>query len=122
MTKFEDIKLIYNQFLNLSAEIKEMINEQDYDGANYKMQHSNKLINRIIAVKKTAVLDENEQQELNKIEKKIVEDNKNLIKKLIDEKTAVGDELKEINKKIKINSAYDISAEEQQGGLIDYSE
>lgn len=122
MTTFEDIKLIYNQFLNLSEEINLMIEQEDYDEANIKIQHRNKLINRIINVKKTVVLKDHEKEQIMQLEQKIVNDNKKLIKGLEENKDEIGKELKDINKKVRINSAYDIKSGNDQGKIVDYSE
>lgn len=122
MTTFEDIKLLYTQFLNLSKEINLFIENEDYDSANIDIQRRNKLISRIINVKKTVVLKEREKEEIIQLEQRIIEDNKKLITALEEHKFEIGKELKDINKKVKINSAYEIKSGMGQGKLIDYSE
>lgn len=122
MTQFKQLELIYNQFLNLIDEINTMIDEEDYTAAVAKLEHKTKLIKKIQLVKKTVNFNDEEMQKARLTEQKIRDKELNTLAFLEKHKNEVGEELKNIKKKVKVSTAYAIHSEENQGAIIDIVE
>lgn len=122
MTQFEQLELIYNQFLNLTAEIDKMIEKEDYKAAAGKTEYKNKLIKKISNVRKTVNFTDEEIEKARLIEQKIKEKEQEtftLLKKL---QNQLGEEINNTKKKIKINTAYIVKSDEKHGAFIDISD
>lgn len=122
MTKFSQLELIYNQFVNLSNELNTLIEDEEYDYVIEKLPQKDKLIKKLLNAKKTAVLTKEENEKIELIEKSIKENETktlNNLKKLQDE---LAIEIKATKSKVKIGSAYAIEPENEHGIIIDISE
>lgn len=122
MTDFSQLKLMYNQFDNLSAQINQLIADEDYETADLKTKDKEKLIKKIFLAKKTVKFSEAEKEKIDLIDKKISEANHKLIASMEQAHRELAEELSKSKKKVKINSAYDITTKEKTGKLIDTSE
>lgn len=122
MTEFAQLELIYNQFMNLTAEINTLIEKEDYSAAVGKLEHKNKLIKKISNARKTVNFTDDEREKARLIEKKIKETEQEtliFLKKLQDH---LVEEIHNTNKKIKINKAYTVKSDEIHGEFIDISD
>lgn len=122
MTQFKQFELIYNQLTNLTEEISTLIAKEDYQTATLKVEYKDKLLKQLLNARKTIKFTAEEKQKLLLMEQKMKEnvyEHIEPLKKLRDE---IGKEIKTINKKIKINSAYTSQDSEQQGIFFDTSE
>ena len=122
MTQFENIELIYRQYINLTKEINIMIQNEDYQKATEKLKDKDKLTKRLSVAKKTTKLTNEENQKLKEIEEKLIENNKRNIIYLKKLKQEVAEKLKKTKKQVKISSAYSLRPKKKQGRLIDVSE
>lgn len=122
MTQFKDIELLCKQYFNLVSEIKDMIIQEEYDDALLKLPGGEKLIRKIFLAQKTVNFTPEQKQKFNAIKEKIQSDEKEMIDILIKLKDEIGLTLKNNNKKIKINNAYSITNEKQQGIFINYTD
>lgn len=122
MTKFSQIELLYNQFLNLSNEIEAMIENEEYDSASEKIELKNNLIKQLANAKKTTTLSNDEAQKMQNIEDTIKQKNDIMLANLEALKKELEGEVKTNKQKIKLNSAYDQLPEAEQGNMIDILE
>ena len=122
MTNFENLELIYNQFFNLADEINVMIENEDYSAAIVKLKYKDKLIKKFLTTKKTVELSIEDRRKLTLMEKKLNSKEQNNINFLSKLHKEVGEELKDTNKKLKMNTAYEIKAEHNSGVFVDLSE
>lgn len=122
MTQFETLEIIYNQLFNLADEIKVLVENENYNIVVNKLQYKDQLINKFINAKKTAQLSDEEKEFVEALDKKLdakEHDNLAFCEK-IHKDLAV--ELNVTQKKVKMNSAYDIRTDKDHGQLIDTSE
>jgi len=122
MTQFEQLELLYNQFSNLSDEIKKLIEKEEYNVAFDKLKYKDKLLKKLVNAKRTVNCNEDERKILQLIETKLKEKDQENIKFLIVLKEKVREELKITTKKVKVNTAYEKNSEKKTGVLFDSSE
>lgn len=122
MTHFNELELLYNQYLNLAGEIKDMIGQEEYEDALIRIPDQEKLIKKIFRAQKTVDFTPEQRQKFDVIQEKIRSDEKQILVKLISLKDETGIELRGTNQKIKINNAYSMTAEKASGVLINYTE
>lgn len=122
MTNLFDLQLLFNQFSNVLDEIDDLMENDYYDEAQLKIIQSNKLLNRIVLAKKTLVVTENEQIELEKLEQELFNKHKERLNFYQERKSELGIEIKKSGKKVKVSSAYDAVSNTTSGRLIDISE
>lgn len=122
MTQFAHLELIINQYFNLVNEINSMIEAEEYEAVNEKIEYKNKLISKIFLTKKTVTLTKEEEQKLELMEQKIKKEDQKTIDYINKLREEVGEELRKTNKKVKVNSAYDVPPEQNQGVFINISE
>lgn len=122
MSQFEQLKMLYNQFLTLAAEIKSMIDQEEYNEAISKLQHKNTLIQRLATIKKNLALSEEENEEILKIEEMVKDAEKTNLEYMKGLRSEVAAELKKINKTLKVSNAYSKGNSQQQGSILDLSE
>lgn len=122
MTEFKQLELIYEQFENLTNQINKLISDELYQEANLKLNEKDKLIKKIFLTKKTVKFTEEEEQKIQLLDKQISENNQNLIKSLTKEHKKLAEELNSTKKRVKVNSAYEISTKSRTGKLVDTSE
>lgn len=122
MTRFEDLTLVYNQFINLSAEIKDLVENEEYSEVLTKISSKNKLITKLINARKTIEISDENKSQIEAMDKEIMEkDQENLaIASKIHKE--LGDELKSTHKKVKINTAYSIQKETTSGIYVNITE
>jgi hypothetical protein len=122
MTQFSQIELLYNEYEHLSDEISKMLKDESYEDVKEKLAEREKLMNEIIAVKKTVELTKEDEVKLYEIESKIHKENIATIEALEVLKNEVGLELNKTIQRVRVNSAYTIHSEPDGGDLLDYSE
>lgn len=122
MTQFETLESLYRQLFNLADEIKSFVEAEKYNEVVEKLKYKDDLINKFINAKKTANLSEEEKEMTDVLDIKLREkEQENLVfcEKIHKD---LADELKSTNQKVKMNSAYEIRSENEQGHLIDTTE
>ena len=122
MTEFAHIELIINQYFNLANEIDSLIEKEEYGAVVDKLDDKDSIIKKLFLAQKTVNFSEEEWEKLQSVEQKIREYEQKTIRSLEKLQSEAGEELKRTNKKVKINSAYDIRTEQNQGTMINYSE
>jgi len=122
MTQIETIELLANHLLNLSNEIKTMINNEDYEGVQNQLEYKETLFNKFVVAKRTTSLSDEESKKIKILEDKIMKQEHANIKLLQELRNSGESELKSTKDKIKINSAYEIKEEEAQGQYFDEAE
>jgi len=122
MTQFESLELLYNQFNNLSDEIKDMVKNEEYSDLSTKLEDKDKLINKIMNARKTVIIADEDKSKLEAMDKQLMEkDRENLVFASQVHKE-LGDELKNANKHVKMNNAYEQLPEETSGVYVNLSE
>lgn len=122
MTQFETLECLYNQLYNLAGEITSLVQDEKYNYVLEKLAYKDELITKFINAKKTAVLSEEEQVLASAWDKKLSDkehENLAFCEKI---HKNLSEEIKSTNKKVKMNSAYDIHIGTEQGNLIDTTE
>lgn len=123
MTEFKEIELLYKQYFNLENEIKNLIEEENYDDATERVGYRNSLIGRIANARKTAkALSAEEISKLNSFDKTLSEQSKNTINSLKQEQNEIEKIMQTENKKVKINNAYSSQTAQKQGVFLDLTE
>jgi hypothetical protein len=121
MTQFNQIELIYNQFLNVVNEIAVMIEKEEYEAAAAKFERKDNLIKQLSMAKKTIKFTGEEKLKMQSIEDEIRESDKNMLEHLTTLRAKMADELKVTKKKLKLSSAYERPAN-RQGAIVDIEE
>lgn len=119
MTNFEQVELLYNQFSNLSDEIRELAEKEDYVAAFERLGLKDNLTKELIRAKKTIKCSEDERKILQTTEKNLQEKDKENIRILTLIKEKMRAELNVTKKKVKMNSAYNNNPENQAGTFFD---
>lgn len=122
MTPFEQLKMLYAQFFNVADEIKSMVEADEYNEAISKLQYKDSLIEKLAHLKKNITLNPEEETEINEIEDKLKIKEQENISLLIGLRDEVSAELKKTNKNLRVNSAYNVQKNDNQGSMIDFSE
>ena len=122
MTKFEDLELIYNQFLNLSTEIKTLVQEENFTTALEKTNAKEKLIKKLISARKTITITEENKEKLESLEKKLRETDKENLDFSAKIHANLKEKLKSAKKQTKVQSAYEVHTEESGGHYVDITE
>lgn len=122
MTQMETLELLGNQILQLAAEIKKMIISEDYQGVEDKLEYKENLISKFVNAKKTTEQSPEDEQRINLLIEKIREQEHANITLLKELRHSGEGELKNTKDKIKINSAYEIHDENNQGQYFDLIE
>lgn len=122
MTQFKNIEILCEQYFNLTAELKSMIEKEEYKEALEKLDSRNNIVKKFFLAQKTVSLTAAEEEKLRDIETKIREDEDKTIKSLQKLKNEVGEELNSTKKKFKVNSAYSKYNEKNTGTFINITE
>lgn len=122
MTQFNDLELIYNQFFNLTEEINDMIDKEDYRSAVLELKHKDNLVKKLLMARKTVVVTDEQKQKLDLMEKRITDNEHKILIALEKLREEVGEAIKITKKKVKVSSAYSSYSHERQGSMIDISE
>lgn len=122
MTQFDQVEILFNQYLNLSKEIDALIQNEDYNEAANKVESMNKLVKKVYLAKKTVDLNDEQKQKFNLMQQQIQDAQNKQIELLTELHKQVGAELKNTNEKVKINNAYDNLPKKKSGSLVDVVE
>lgn len=122
MTQFETLEIIYKQLFNLADEIKGLVESERYNDVVVKLKYKDQLINQFISAKKTAGLTDEEMAMVEKLDEQLSKKEHETLAFCEKIQTGLADELKNTQKKLKMNSAYEIHTEKEQGHLIDTME
>lgn len=122
MTEFIQLERLYKQFSNLTDEIRVLIENGDYDTIIEKLDYKEKLLDKLYATKKTVTFTNDEITKSQLIEQNLREKDELNITLLDKLRNEIGVELKNTNKKVKVNSAYTIVADENTGTVFDITE
>jgi len=122
MTQFANLELLYNQFFNLADEIITMIDKEEYSEAIVKLEYKDKLMKKLSVTKKTVVLSDEDMVRLQLIEQKLQEKELENITYLSKLRNEMGQKIQNTNKKVKMNSAYDLYSKKSSGVFVDITE
>ena len=106
---YNNLKLLYEQFLKANLQIKELINQQNLDDLDIAVQEKENLLRKIIFFEKPRIKDIKENNELNKIRLKLIELEKENIATLNSVKESLIKEYSDIQKNKKVINAYEPS-------------
>lgn len=122
MTKFCDVEILYQQFFNLEDEITTLIEEENYDEVSLKVEHKSALMKKLLNAQKTLKLNSQERTKLQELGQKLREKDRYNLKILTNLRDGVEEELKQTKKKVKVNTAYSVKKEHENGVFFDTSE
>lgn len=123
MTTFENLELIYNEFLSVSDEVINLcVNKEDYDTAIDKIEQKNNAMKKLIIARKTSSLTEEEQAKINLLDEKIRQNEEHLLEFLKENKTKIKNEIDITKKRVRISSAYVIPTIQKQGVHLNIEE
>lgn len=118
--QFEQIKILYNQILVTSSEVKALIEKENYDEAISREGHKTQLVKKVSFLTKQLQFTEEEKKEINSIKEKILAQEAEVLEGLQNLKTGVGLKLKTAQKQAKLSSFYD-KEEPTEGSICDYT-
>ena len=121
MSQFDELKSLYKQFFNIADEITSMIDRDELNEAMSKIKYKDTLVKKFVLAKKTITIEESQKAEIIKLEEEFIKREKAVIEKLKTMQLEVSQELKKINKNLKVNNAYTVQ-KEAQGSILDISE
>lgn len=122
MTAFSDYEIICNQYVSLLHEISSLIDEEEYEIVLDKIEYKNKLIKKLFLAKKTVHFTTDEKEKTTLLEQAIHKYEKNMIETFEKYHSEIKQTLKNTYKKVKINSAYTIHTEENNGTFVNIME
>lgn len=122
MTEFEQIELLYNQFMNLTKEINSFIESEDFESAVLNLKHKNKLIKKMLLTRKTIKPTKEQLEKLNEMEETIRTNEHEILDSLKIRHKEISEELNKTKKRVKLSSAYDKTPERTEGRIIDISD
>lgn len=117
--QFEQLELLYKQILTTSNEVKKMIDKEDYESVLMQEKHKTQLVSKVLLVKKTVELSDEEKSVIENLKTQILKQEKeNLDRmKILRDKTSL--ELHKENSKEKILNKYE-QIEYEKGSICDY--
>ena len=104
---YNHLKLLYEQFVNLNAQIKNSIQKEDSESVQNAIKEKDILIRRIMQVERANAQDIKENKELFDLRKKIVELEKENLELAIEFKSKLTKELNKLSKARKILNTYE---------------
>lgn len=120
MAQFDQLLLFYNQLINLSDEITNLIEKELYDDIMTKMSIHDRIILQIKLIKKCTKFSENEINKIKEYENIIKDKEKSNIEFLNQNMNNVKQELDKLNIQTKIKRIYNQqSINIEQGSIID---
>lgn len=122
MTQFSQVELLYNQFLNLSDEIINLIQSDLPDDAMEKLEEKDKLFKKIINARKTLKCSNEEFERLSEIENRIKVKEQESIKYFTKLRQDIEEELQKTKQKTKVVFAYKKNSENETGNICDFEE
>lgn len=122
MTSVEQLELLYKQFDNLTQEIDEFLEQEEFDMVLEKVRQKDKLIKQMAMAKKTANLTIEETKRFDERNREISKKNFELVDKLQQMKQELAQERKETKNKIKLRNAYSVQQVEKTSNYFDSEE
>lgn len=122
MTQFENIEILYNQFFNLTDEIRKLIEQEEFSLAAEKIEYKEQLILKLVNAKKTLNCSEEEKLRMLEYEKQIKEKDKENLDFLTSLREDLKEQLTITKQKIKVSSVYRKNTENKTGVFCDLSE
>ncbi len=107
VTDYNQLKLLYERFLNTNQHIKELIKEERFDDVDVAVQEKEGLLRQIIFFEKPRINDIKQNDELNKIRLNLIELEKENIELIKSIKDTLVKEMSGVKKTRKIINAYE---------------
>lgn len=120
--QFEQLKMLYNQVLATSKEIKKLIENNNYEDALSREMHKAKLIKSIDIVKKTLNFTVEEKKTLSVIIEEIKKQELENLNKLQENKEETSAQIQYISAQQKILAKYVSMEQNSEGSIIDINE
>lgn len=122
MSQYDQLKLLYNQLINLTEEENKLVEAKAYQEIDSMLVYKAKLIRRVVVLKNMIEFTPHEAEEFSQIEQKYKQNEERNIQKFSKIKDELGLKLKNTQKNINLKSAYAKEKKERQGSLLDYTE
>ncbi len=120
MAQYDQLLLFYDRLLTIADEIEDMIQKELFDDILDKIQIHDKIFVQIRLAKKCTILTEEQQAEINRIEKELKEKEKKNIEVLQSNMVEVKQELDKLKLQNKLKQAYSQdTTHQEQGSIID---
>jgi len=107
MSQFEQLKMYYNQLLNIALEIKDLINSENYNEVMTKLTYREGIIRQVRIMKRYVNFDTEQKKEIEDIVDKLKEIEEANIYRLQSEKMQVKKELMVASQTAKLKTLYD---------------
>lgn len=118
--QFEQLKLLYQQILNVSQRTKAAIDKSDYDEAVSNENYKTQLVSKLMLVKRSVALSDGESTIINELKQQILDLEKENLDIISDLRDKTLQELKAINSQNKIANKYN-QTEAIEGTICDYT-
>ena len=122
MSQFEQLKLFYNQLINIAIQEENCVTVGDYDELADLLKRKNKIIQDAVLIKQTNTFSLEEKTELLDLEHNFTKKEEENIKKFTEIKDELGLKLRKTGQDLKVKSAYAKVKKEKQGSILDFSE
>jgi len=104
---YNQLKLLYDKFSKYNAHIKNLIEQEKFDDADFAIQEKESLLRQIIFFEKPRIKEIKENEELNNIRLNLIELEKDNIKLVKSMKENLVRELTDIKRTKKVINAYE---------------
>ena len=118
--QFEQFELLYKQIFTTSNEVKKMIDAEDYESVLLLEKHKTQLVSKVLLVKKTVELTEEENSVIEDLKTQILKQEKENLDKMKILRDKISVELQKENSKEKIINKYE-QIEYEKGTICDYT-
>ncbi len=118
--QFEQFELLYKQIFTTSNEVKKMIDAEDYESVLMLEKHKTQLVSKVLLVKKTVELTEEENSVIEDLKTQILKQEKENLDKMKILRDKISVELQKENSKEKIINKYE-QIEYEKGTICDYT-
>lgn len=118
--QFEQFELLYKQIFTTSNEVKKMIDAEDYESVLMLEKHKTQLVSKVLLVKKTVELTEEENSVIEDLKTQILQQEKENLDKMKILRDKISVELQKENSKEKIINKYE-QVEYEKGTICDYT-
>ena len=118
--QFEQFELLYKQIFTTSNEVKKMIDAEDYESVLMLEKHKTQLVSKVLLVKKTVELTEEENSVIEDLKTQILKQEKENLDKMKILRDKISVELQKENSKEKIINK-DEQIEYEKGTICDYT-
>lgn len=123
MTDFKEVERLYNRYFNIEDEIKNLIDEENYEEAISRIPDRDKLLKTLVTARKTVPnLSKEESLKIQSYDKLLKEKNNANIEFLKMHQAEIGNNLNSTRKKVKIGTAYSMQTTQKQGVFLDVTE